>query len=212
MENCIIKLEGRLEHYANDFGSAPEGYEANDGQLPHFHIPGPDGLLQTAKWIKLLPDGKVAGVAVGVGGVEEPYVIDLYACPDYRDNDEQPLEPLPFWFCRMLWGPSAQFAVLRDAVDELNQWDLVAEVDRYCELNREVDDAARALDALEGDLASRQEACRLCEERLIAARVPSKVGHLARHATPALKQVGRRSGWRETRKVSIGAHGRRRPY
>src|SRR5882757_5743663 len=63
LEACIEGLERNVEFYTNMHEEAPEGYVANEGQLPHFNIPiaGSNGLYHPAKWVKLLEDGRAAG-------------------------------------------------------------------------------------------------------------------------------------------------------
>jgi hypothetical protein len=109
-EDRIHHLEQRILHYKSNFNEPPTGYELNNGKVSNFHIPISDGLYQEAKWIHLNNNRTVSGYHSTQGPNEQPYVIDLYAAPDY--SVESPLEPLPAWFRHMLMGPNGNFQIL----------------------------------------------------------------------------------------------------
>jgi hypothetical protein len=95
-EDHIHHLEQHVLHYEQTFNEPPMGYELNNGKVTNFQIPVGGGLYQEAKWIHLNDDGTVSGYHSAQGPNEQPYIIDLYATPDY--SVDSPLEPLPAWF------------------------------------------------------------------------------------------------------------------
>jgi hypothetical protein len=119
-EDRVHHLEQKVLHYEESFNHAPEGYELNNGKISNFHIPVGDGLYQEAKWIRLNEDGTVSGYHAGQGPNQRPYIIDLYAAPDF--SADTPLEPLPPWFRHMLTGPGADFQILQQAVADTDDW------------------------------------------------------------------------------------------
>jgi hypothetical protein len=112
-----------------------------------------DGYYIPAKWIKLLLDGKAQGLTQNRSNL--PYTINLYTLPDPTSSRNEPLQPLPSWFQHMLWGSKACYSILCTAVDNLDQWDLIAEVDRYHALNAQVDDLHHGLEAMEAELEAK---------------------------------------------------------
>jgi hypothetical protein len=116
-EVCHLKeqihgLYDHVKHYENIFKRAPDRFIKNDGQVPHFYIPLGDGVFHPAKWIKKLEDGRVTGYHEQQGPNESPHIIDLYAQADMVGHGkENPIEPLPAWFCTLLIGPSSDFVM-----------------------------------------------------------------------------------------------------
>lgn len=137
----VDDLQQRVLRYEETFEQAPKGYQKNDGKLPHFKIPIGKGLSWPAKWIKRNDDGTVSGYTDTVGPNEHPYIIDIFAQPDYKysaDAEPFPAMPLPQWFCQLLGRPTAEFATLLRVVEEQNDWGLSREVTRYRDLDKEV--------------------------------------------------------------------------
>ena len=104
----------------------PPGYEENNGWLPNFTIPLDDRTERFACFIKQLDDGRVTGLHSGAKSEEDARIIELYASPDY--SSDKPLEPLPTWLHHHLWGDRATYAILEDAVNDLDDWGLLADV------------------------------------------------------------------------------------
>ena len=75
-------------------------------------------------------------MALSQGPNEQPYIIDLYAAPDY--SVDSPLEPLLAWFCHMLTGPGGNFQILQDAVADTGDWGFTQEVARYHQLDDDI--------------------------------------------------------------------------
>jgi hypothetical protein len=139
----IHGLHDRVEHYKNIFECAPNGYIENDGRVPQFFIPLSDGVFKPAKWIKKLEDRWVAGFHEQQGPNESPYIIDLYAQADMVGHgEENPVEPLPTWFCALLIGPSSDFVHLQHNIGDLDDWGLAREIACFRELNQEAAELA----------------------------------------------------------------------
>ena len=110
----------------NRLTKCPLGYEENNGCLPNFAIPLDDGTERFACFIKQLNDGRVTRLHSLAKGEEEVQIIELYASPDYASD--KPLEPLPAWLRRCLLGDHATYAILEDAVNNLDDWGLLADI------------------------------------------------------------------------------------
>jgi hypothetical protein len=116
----VHHLEQHVLHYEQTFNELPTGYELNDGKVSNFQIPVSGGLYQEAKWVRLKDNGTVSGYHRGQGPNEQPYIIDLYAAPNY--SVDSPLKPLPVWFWHMLTGPGSDFQILQEAVADTGDW------------------------------------------------------------------------------------------
>ena len=117
LKQCIQDIDGEPL-------LCPNGYEDNNGRLPLLTIPSPDG-DHPAIFIKQLNNGRVAGLSAMARGEHDACIVDLFAAPAL---DEQPLEPLPHWFCTHLWGNDTDFHPLCEAVIALFNWGILAEV------------------------------------------------------------------------------------
>ena len=122
----LAALQQRVDDDDNGLSKCPPGYEENQERLPNFTIPLGDGTKWFACFIKQLDDGRVAGLHSQAKGEEEARIIELYATPDY--SSDKPMEPLPAWLCHCLWGDWATYTILEDAVNDLNNWGLLADV------------------------------------------------------------------------------------
>ena len=104
--------------------------------MPHFYIPLGNGVFKLAKWIKKLEDGRVAGFHEQQGPNESPHIIDLYAQADMvRHGEENPIEPLPTWFCALLIGPSSNFVHLQCNIEDLDDWGMAWKITCFHELD-----------------------------------------------------------------------------
>jgi hypothetical protein len=99
-EQRIMELEKRVGGYEEIFDSALEGYEENNGRLPHLAIPVGDRRYKGAKYIKQLEGGWVAGFTDEDGPHSTPHIAELFASPAYNINDttDDPAEPMSPWF------------------------------------------------------------------------------------------------------------------
>src|SRR6266436_10091928 len=136
---AINKLEEDLEFtqshlldYQETFVKAPDGYVANN-RLPTFTIPLREGSDVPTKWVKQLDDGCIVGYSEHDGTGDLPYVKEIYAAP--MDSALDPPEVLPHWIWETLQGASIQYQKFRQAVRDLDDWGLYAEVLHYHQLD-----------------------------------------------------------------------------
>ena len=192
LKEQVAGLHDQVEHYENIFERAPDGYTENEGRVPHFFIPLGDGVFKPAKWIKKLKDERVAGFHADQGPNESPYIIDLYAQADMVGHgEENPIEPLPAWFCALLIGPGSDFIHLQRDIGDLDNWGLAREIARFCELNQEATELAVRVKVLHEELNATRDARTMSEKRLVLAcasqkaarlkNLPKKVGMLSTH-------------------------------
>jgi hypothetical protein len=182
----VHHLEQKVLHYEEAFNNPPEGYELNTGKVTNFHIPVSEGLYQEAKWIRLNDDGTISGYHASQGPNEQPYIIDLYATPDY--SIDSPLEPLPAWFRHMLTGPGGDFQILQEAVADTGDWGFAQEIYHYWQLDNDITAVAIKIEEYQRDLDAARARLASCESRLMLARavervttlqnVPRKIGAL----------------------------------
>ena len=135
LEADIANLQQQVDNDGDGLAKCPPGYEENNRRLPNFTIPLNDGTEQFACFIKQLDDGRVAGLHSGAKSEEDVRIIELYASPDY--SSDKPLEPLPTWLCRHLWGDRTTYAILEDTVNDLDDWGLLADVHRYQQFDQD---------------------------------------------------------------------------
>ena len=141
----------------------PDGFEDNNGQLPLFTIPNASG-ESPAIFIKQLDDGRVAGLSAMARGKHDACIINLFTT---LTLDEQPLEPLPHWFRAHLWGNDTDFHPLRKAVIALDNWGILAEIQQYRVLDREVAALQVESHLVDVNLAVSESAKQACEDHLV---------------------------------------------
>jgi hypothetical protein len=149
----------------------PEGYIANNRYVDRL-VPTEDGTLVQAKWVKLRDD-RASELLAGGSPDEEPYVVNLYASPNYTSSE--PVEPLPSWFTYLINGPAAEYHAFRDAVGCLDKWEYLVEVERihqYAEKRREILNEVKLLNA---ELQYNDDKFAACRHRIEAARIPDMV-------------------------------------
>ena len=149
LEADIANLQQQVDNDNDGLAKCPPSYEENNGRLPNFTIPLDDGTEWFACFIKQLDDGRVAGLHSGAKGEEEARIIELYASPDYASD--KPLEPLPTWLRRHLWGDHTSYSILEDAVNDLDDWGLLADVHRYRQFDQDNAYLVQKLELLEAE-------------------------------------------------------------
>ena len=149
LEANIANLQQQVEDDGDGLAKCPPGYEENNRQLPNFTIPLDDGTERFTCFIKQLNDGRVARMHSGAKSEEDACIIELYASPDY--SSDKPLEPLPTWLCRRLWGDCTTYAILEDAVNDLDDWGLLADVHRYQQFDQDNTYLVQKLELLEAE-------------------------------------------------------------
>ena len=115
------------QHIQDIYGElllCPDGFEDNNGRLPLLTIPNANG-ESPAIFIKQLDNRQVVGLSAMARGKHDACVIELFAALALND---QPLEPLPHWFCACLWGDDTDFHPLREAIIALDDWGILAEI------------------------------------------------------------------------------------
>ena len=98
-------------------------------------------------------------------GEHDAHIIDLFTTPALN---EQPLEPLPHWFCTHLWGDDTDFHPLCKAIITLDNWGILAEVQQYRVLDREVAALQVESHLVDMNLAASESAKQACEDCLVA--------------------------------------------
>jgi len=174
LQDCILEYEETFER-------APEGYVLNNGRVPHFRIPCGHGLFRPAKWIKLNDNGTVSGFADTDGPKSTPHIINLYAQQDDQyteEGDVKPALPLPLWFRFLLVGPTVDFALLHNALVDLDDWGLTHEVHHYHNLDRKFSDLCIKLEQMQVDLNALSQACAASKTQLLLARASEQVKKL----------------------------------
>jgi hypothetical protein len=160
-EDHVHHLEQRILHYKKTFNEPPEGYKLNNGKVTNFQIPVGEGLYQEAKWIHLNDDDTVSGYHSSQGPNERPYIIDLYATPDY--SVDSPLEPLPAWFRHMLTSPGGDFQILQEAVADTGDWGYTWEIARYHQLDDDITAMAVKIEEYQHNLDAARAHLGSCE-------------------------------------------------
>ena len=173
----IDMLRDRLNDYSKTYFTAPSGFVANNGRLPQFTVPTDTDIVQVIRWVKRLPDGRIAGHLQDDGPRDDPYITEIYASPAIPDP-ARPTEALPQWFRRLLTSPDIDYHSLRDAAYQLEDWSIHSEILRF----RRLDDAVSILqiqhDALTNELHAARRTRRSSEARLEAARAHANFTHL----------------------------------
>jgi hypothetical protein len=186
-EQRIKDLKKRIGGYEEIFDSVPDGYEENNGRLPHLAIPVGNGMYKSAKYIKQLEGGWVAGFTDEDGPHSTPHIAELFASPAYDINDttDDPAEPMPPWFRRILFGHAALFSTMQKAVLELDNWGLYAEISRHCAYDVELGTILGQIERLHLDAEAIHTAREICEGRLTAAHAYKRLNRLSSSVGPA---------------------------
>jgi hypothetical protein len=200
-EDRLHHLEQKVLHYEGTFNHPPEGYELNAGKVTNFQIPVGDGLYQEAKWVCLIDDGTVSGYHGAQGPNQQPYIIDLYAAPDY--SVDSPLEPLPAWFRHMLTGSGANFQILQQTVADTGDWGFAQEIAHYRQVDDDITVLAIKIKEYQRDLDAARVWLGSCESRLMMARAVERVATLE---NVPRKIRALRSGWKKTSRMPRGIH------
>ena len=150
---------------ASDDGSEvslPEGWEENRGQAPNFFIHFQDGQKVMAPFIKRLEGtSQILGT---LGGPSDPYFSHELVATPQGDLTEFP-EILPAWLVHLLGTDSAAFpSVLREAA-RLDDWGLVADLERYHALDARVRAISRQCERLHAEESDLLQQVRLCHYR-----------------------------------------------
>jgi hypothetical protein len=214
-DETIALLQERINDYTAAYQTPPDGYQANGDRLPGFTGIDDDGEERSMQWIKLLPDGQVAGYLPNEGEHDQPHVTSLYLDP--LNLDQEPARPLPPWFRTLLTSSAPDFQIVRDTAFQTDDWALYAEINRYRLLDENILSLSAEIEALQEELKGARVERALCEGRLIQAQayrhfqqIPHTMlgsGTESRAVLPGPQPIGRRSAWRaEHRHTKRGGH------
>ena len=180
LEANIANLQQQVDDDGDGLAKCPPRYEENNGQLPNFTIPLDDGTERFACFIKRLDDGRVAGLHSGAKSEEDARIIELYTSPDY--SSDKPLEPLPTWLRHRLWGDRTTYAILEDAINDLDDWGLLADIHRYRQFDQDNAYLVQKLELLEAEQESIVKNRAIIKDHLVHTQLSEKVKHLALHS------------------------------
>ena len=153
--------------------SLPEGWEENRGQAPNFFIHFQDGQKVMAPYIKRLEGtSQILGT---LGGPSNPYFSHELVTAPHGELTEFP-KILPAWLVHLLGTDSAAFpTVLREAT-RLDDWGLVADLERYHALDARVRSISRQCKRLHAEESDLLQQVRLCHYRLSRANAGTRLG------------------------------------
>ena len=199
LHDRINDLERKNLYYEEIYKQAPEGFNANnEHKVPGFRIPVGPGIYQEAKWVKRNIDGTVSGYSAEMGPSDAPFIIDLYAKPDYKFDEEAepiPVPPMPAWFRRLLVGPTTDFVTLLRTSEEQLDWGLSREITRYRDLNKEAHALSSDIEVKHAELNALHQARDASEACLTLARAFEKVEVLSNLHRQGATQA--RSAWKK---------------
>ena len=119
-------------------------------------------------------------------GKHDACIVNLFAA---LALNEQPLEPLPHWFCACLWGDTTDFHPLHEAIITLNNWGILAKVQQYQVLDQEVATLQAESCLVDVNLAVSESAKQACKDHLVTMRVAEKVKPVGvKHFKPQIAQ------------------------
>ena len=179
LEAQLAVLQQRVDNEDDGLEKCPPGYKENWECFLNFTIPLDDGTEQFACFIKQLNNGRVTGLHSGAKGEQEAWIIELYASPDY--TTDKPMEPLPSWLHHQLWGNWAAYTILKDAINDPDDWGLLTDVHHYHQYDQEHAYLVQKVELLEADIQTMHKSRHQCEEQLIAACLANNVKHLSVH-------------------------------
>ena len=199
LHDRINDLERKNLYYEEIYKQAPEGFDENDQhKAPGFRIPVGPGIYQEAKWVKRNLDGTVSGYSAEMGPSDAPFIVDLYAQPDYKYDEEAepvPAPPMPAWFHRLLVGPTTDFVTLLRTSEEQLDWGLSREITRYHDLDKEAHTLSSDIEVKHAELNALHQARDASEARLTLARAFEKVEVLSNLHRQGATQA--RSAWKK---------------
>ena len=119
-----------------------------------------------------------------------PWIANIYTEPDYGSTE--PPAPLPSWLQSILIGPSVAYHTFQEAVAEINDWGLLANIKQYQEANNHIMSAHTKIDIYNHNLKGLLHYCDLTEGRLEGALAGLRLERLQHIAA----RLDRESTWR----------------
>src|SRR5882762_3122913 len=193
----ICELEQTLGGFLPVF-TAPDGYvENDDSRCPNLTIPIQDGYFQPAHWVQQLDNGQVAALPKEYTIADIPYICDIYAhLHGADDSDEDPILPMQPWLLELLTGPTNSFNALYKEAQKRTNWETLAELQRFRELEHTIIDTQSRINFLQAQLRGAKQAQNASQGRLEATRLDRTVANLR-----TLPNMGQRN-FREFRQAS----------
>src|SRR5712675_2414535 len=175
---CITKLEQTLGGFLPVF-VAPDSYkENNDTCAPNLNIPVQDGYYQPAHWVKQLDDGRVATLPKDYTIADQPFICDIYACLQGANNsDEDPILPMQPWLLELLTSPTNNYNTLYKEAQKRVNWETLAEIQRFRELEHSINDTQCRIDFLQAQIRGVKQAQNASQGRLEATRLDRTIAN-----------------------------------
>jgi hypothetical protein len=175
----ISKLEQTLGGYIPT-NVAPDGYEENnETRAPRLVIPIQDSFYQPAHWVKQLDDGRVAAYLKNYTITDAPFICEIYTgIRGADDSDDDPILPMQPWLIELLTGPTTHYNTLYKEVQRRSNWETLAELQRFRELQHSIHDIQARIDFLHAEIRGTKQAQDASQGRLEAARLDRTAANL----------------------------------
>jgi hypothetical protein len=175
----ICELEQTLGGFLPVF-EAPDGYvENDDSRAPNLNIPIQDGYYQPAHWVKQLDNGQIAALPKEYTIANIPFICDIYAhLHGADDSDEDPILPMQPWLLELLTGPTNSFNALYKEAQKRTNWETLAEIQRFRELEHTILDTQSRVAFLQAQIRGAKQAQNASQGRLEATRLDRSVANL----------------------------------
>ena len=155
----------------------PDRFEANNKHhAPYTQVFNKEGHLVLPKWVRYLDNRHIATYAMGAPIDSMPYIVDIYAKPSLNNNNE-PFEPMPHWFCMAMHADESHWQVLYKETYKIAPWGITADLKRHWDLTKVADSLVSRIKFMQRDLEGAHQAADLCEYRLQAARAYKFINH-----------------------------------
>ena len=142
-DDTLTRLQEKVLHYKETFSTPPPRYVENNGHYPNLQILTAKGIYRPAKWVKQMDNLCVSCLADTDIGSATPSIIDVYAGYDHSD---QPVLPFPDWLVELLSGPAATFAIVQNEATNLEDWGIVADLNRFHTAHNQMVDVYKQVD------------------------------------------------------------------
>jgi hypothetical protein len=115
-----------------------------------------------------------------------PHVAELFASPAYTSTDvaDDPTEPMPAWFHRILYRHAALYSTLQKAVLDLDDWGLFTEITCHRSYDIKLGTILRQIERLQLDADGLRQSKEICEGCLTTAHAYKRLHHLSATVGP----------------------------
>jgi hypothetical protein len=185
----ICELEQTLGGFLPVF-VAPDGYvENDDSRAPNLNIPIQDGYFQPAHWVKQMDNGQVAALPKDYTTADIPFICDIYAhLHGADDSDKDPILPMQPWLLELLTSPTNNYNTLYKEAQGRVNWETLAEIQRFRELEHSILDTQSRIDFLQAQVRGAKQAQNASQGCLEATCLDHTVSNLR-----TLPNMGRRN-------------------